>query len=146
MEILLAALGRATLHGAVAIAAVWLVCRLFPRLPAALRCGLWWLACLKLLVALVWVEPISLAVLPAEVVARSLPPGHEVPGLGAAPGEPGLKPHSWGAAHSPATSSPGVGRGVAPVWPLALAGLWAAGLLVQLGLTVRQLAAARRIV
>jgi hypothetical protein len=65
MEILLAAIGRASLHGAVAIAAVWVVCRLFPRLPAALRCGLWWLACLKLLVALVWVEPIPLAVLPA---------------------------------------------------------------------------------
>src|SRR5262245_8565649 len=70
MEILANALMRASLHGAVAIAAVWMVCRLFPRLPAALRCGLWWLACLKLLVALVWAEPIPLAVLPAaEVVA-----------------------------------------------------------------------------
>ena len=70
MEILANALVRASLHGAVAIAAVWMICRLFPRLPAALRCGLWWLACLKLLVALVWVEPIPLAVLPAaEVVA-----------------------------------------------------------------------------
>jgi hypothetical protein len=35
-------------------------------------------------------------------------PGHEVPGLGAAPGQPGFKPHSWGAADSPATSLPGV--------------------------------------
>lgn len=61
----LEALRRASLHGAVAIAAVWIVCRLFPRLPASLRCGLWWLACLKLVVALAWVEPIPLAVLPA---------------------------------------------------------------------------------
>ena len=56
---LLAALGRASLHGAAAITGLWLVCRLFPRLPAGLRCGLWWLACLKLLVALVWVEPVA---------------------------------------------------------------------------------------
>ena len=43
------------------------------------------------------------------------PPGHEVPGLEAAPGEPGFKPHSWGAAHSPATSSPGVRRRSRPI-------------------------------
>ncbi|HBL30393.1 MAG TPA: hypothetical protein DD490_26460 [Acidobacteria bacterium] len=67
----LAVLGRASLHGAVAIAAVWLLCRLFPRLPATVRCGLWWLACLKLLVALVWVEPVSLAWLPAPEVAAA---------------------------------------------------------------------------
>ena len=35
------------------VALVWLACRLFPRLPAAVRCGLWWAACLKLLVGLV---------------------------------------------------------------------------------------------
>src|SRR4028119_451268 len=65
LESVLEALGRASLQGAAAIAVVWLVCRLFPRLPASLRCGLWWLASLKLLIALVWIEPIPLPLLPA---------------------------------------------------------------------------------
>ncbi len=54
--------------------------------------------------------------------AGAAPPGHEVPGLGTAPGEPGLKPHSWGAVASPATSSPGgIGSRELPEDPLPLA-------------------------
>ena len=56
---------RSSLQGALFIAAVWLACRLFPRLPAAVRCGLWWAACLKLLVGLVWVSPVEIPLLPA---------------------------------------------------------------------------------
>ncbi|HKH45688.1 MAG TPA: M56 family metallopeptidase [Thermoanaerobaculia bacterium] len=147
----LGALGRASLHGAVAIAAVWLLCRLFPRLSASLRCGLWWLACLKLLVALVWVEPIALAVLPAGAgvtAAPAIAPGVETPGYQekmipqggsgseARPFRDGLFLGSQG--FEPLAEN--------PLWPLALAGLWGAGLLLQLGLTARQLAAARRVV
>jgi bla regulator protein BlaR1 len=141
MEILtdlLDALVRASLHGAVAIAAVWLVCRLFPSLPAALRCGLWWLACLKLLVALVWVEPIPLAILPAaesepsSVFAFSSPsPGWE--GVRVGEGDRGGEGHS---AEAPPST---------PLWPLALVNLWALGVLALLGLTAHQLAAARRL-
>ena len=54
-ESVVAALLRSSLQGALFIGAVWLACRLFPRLPAAVRCGLWWAACLKLLVGLVWI-------------------------------------------------------------------------------------------
>ena len=144
MEILLAALGRASLHGAVAIAAVWLVCRLFPRLPAALRCGLWWLACLKLLVALVWVEPIPLAVLPAAT--------EEVQGLKDVKDLKDLKDIKDSRDQEAQVSLKSLGSfrsfdsPSASPWPLALAGLWGAGLLLQLGLIARQLAAARRIV
>jgi beta-lactamase regulating signal transducer with metallopeptidase domain len=131
MEILLAAIGRASLHGAVAIAAVWTVCRLFPRLPASLRCGLWWLACLKLLVALVWVEPIPLAVLPAE--------GQEIKDIRDFKDGKVMEAPVAMVSLEPLQSL----RSFDP-WPLALAGLWGAGLLLQLGLTARQLAAARR--
>jgi bla regulator protein blaR1 len=64
-EAIIEALLRSSLQGALFIAAVWLVCRLFPRLPAAVRCGLWWAACLKLLVGLVWISPVELPLLPA---------------------------------------------------------------------------------
>ncbi len=142
----LSALWRASLHGAVAIAAVWTVCRLFPRLPASLRCGLWWLACLKLVVALVWVEPIALAVLPAgEVVASQ--EGNDIKDVkdrkDRRAEELPVAPVSFVSLKSlRSLDSPPP----ASFWPLALAGLWGAGLLLQLGLTARQLAAARRIV
>src|SRR5262245_23654789 len=64
-EAVVAALLRSSPQGALFIAAVWLACRLFPRLPAAVRCGLWWAACLKLLVGLVWIAPVEVPVLPA---------------------------------------------------------------------------------
>ena len=46
-------------------------------------------------------------------------PGHEVPGLETAPGEPVVKPHSWGAVASPATSSPGAAARLAELEALA---------------------------
>lgn len=60
-----ASLGRACLQGTLFILVVWGVCRVFPRLPDAARCGLWWLACLKLLLGLVWGSPVLLPLLPA---------------------------------------------------------------------------------
>lgn len=67
------ALGRlileASLVGAVFVGLVWLVTRLVPRMPARVRCGLWWLAAAKLLLLLVWTSPVELALLPAKVVA-----------------------------------------------------------------------------
>src|SRR5260370_9920694 len=58
-------MGRALGHGTLFILGVGAICRLFPRLPAAARGWLWWLACLKLLLGLVWAAPPALPVLPA---------------------------------------------------------------------------------
>src|ERR1700687_1489650 len=49
---LLRQLAQAALLGTLFVLAVWLLCRLAPRLPAGLRCALWWLAFLKLLLRL----------------------------------------------------------------------------------------------
>ena len=46
-------------QGALVIALVWLVCRSLPRLSPSARCWLWWLACLKLLLGLVPVTPLT---------------------------------------------------------------------------------------
>lgn len=57
---------RACWQGALCIGLVWAVCRLGARrLPASVRGVLWWLACLRLLVGLVWFAPVSVPVLPA---------------------------------------------------------------------------------
>ncbi|HEX6203244.1 MAG TPA: M56 family metallopeptidase, partial [Thermoanaerobaculia bacterium] len=57
---------RASLEGAAAVALVWLAVRLLPRLPASVRCVLWWAACARFLVALPGWGVATLPVLPAE--------------------------------------------------------------------------------
>jgi bla regulator protein BlaR1 len=60
-----AALWQASLAGAIAVAVVWLVCRLVPALPASARTILWWCAAAKFLIALAAVSPIEVPILPA---------------------------------------------------------------------------------
>jgi beta-lactamase regulating signal transducer with metallopeptidase domain len=131
-------LARASLQGALFVAAVWIVCRLFPRLPAALRCGLWWAACLKLLLGLVALPAVRLPVLP---VAQA--PVAETRPLYIRNGEAPLR------ALTPGPSpNPGEGKET-DLWrmgELALAGLWLSGLLVLAGKAVRQFRWTRRIV
>lgn len=164
MSALLETLWRASFQGALFIAAVWLVCRLAPRLPAALRCGLWWAACLKLLVGLVWVSPVELKVLPASwaslyirnvdggASARPVPhplapsPTPPAPSLGE--GENANRPFSPlpGRAGGAAGEGPGVRDRAGEILPWVAIALWFAGLLAQLALTVRQLRRTRRLV
>jgi beta-lactamase regulating signal transducer with metallopeptidase domain len=63
-----AALIRASLGGAVAVAVVWAICRLLPRLSPAVRTTLWWLAAAKFLISLVWISPLEIPILPAATV------------------------------------------------------------------------------
>ena len=50
---------RACWQGGVAIGVAWVICRGFPRIPARVRCWLWRLAYLKLLLALFWTTPVK---------------------------------------------------------------------------------------
>jgi beta-lactamase regulating signal transducer with metallopeptidase domain/archaellum component FlaC len=58
-------LGRASLEGAVLIAAVWAVTKTWPSLPAWSRALLWWLACARLLLGLLPLAAVSVPVFPA---------------------------------------------------------------------------------
>ncbi|HWD37604.1 MAG TPA: hypothetical protein VG944_02055, partial [Fimbriimonas sp.] len=49
---------RATWQGSLFVIAVWIVCRLFKRLPASIRFWLWWIAGLQLLGRLLLLTPI----------------------------------------------------------------------------------------
>ncbi|MBN9682154.1 MULTISPECIES: M56 family metallopeptidase [unclassified Corallococcus] len=60
---------RASWQGALCALAVWLLARAVPRLPAALRAGLWWLVALKFVLTLGWPKPMPLALLPVESTA-----------------------------------------------------------------------------
>ncbi len=66
------ALFRASWQGAIAIAFVWGICRGFPKIPARVRCWLWRLVYLKLLLALFWWQPV--AELPLLPIPKEPPP------------------------------------------------------------------------
>src|SRR5579871_958571 len=73
------AMYRATWQGAIGLSMVWVVCRIFTKLPGRIRCWLWRAAYLKLLIALVWATPINLPLLhakPVEPVVATSPVDH----------------------------------------------------------------------
>ena len=55
-----------SLQGALVIAVLWLVCRWFASIPASVRTTLWWLASLKLVLALVSMPSIPIPILTPE--------------------------------------------------------------------------------
>jgi bla regulator protein blaR1 len=164
-----------SLQGALFIAIVWLVCRLFPRLPATVRCGLWWAACLKLLVGLVWISPVELPLLPAVPDSHAVS-DRTVSGAAGAltspvllsqppprpPGEEGERQEKWGlrAPSLPAArgggwerggwGSEGLGRretvGFGRAAGVGVLVLWLAGLALQAVRSVRHLRQARWVV
>ena len=69
-EILLPRLLAATVQSTLFVIVVWALCRALPRLSAAARAGLWWLVALQLVVGVLWSSPLTLPLLPAEVVEQ----------------------------------------------------------------------------
>jgi len=69
-------LWRASVQGGIAVAVTWAVCRSCRFLSARVQCWVWRLACLKMLVALVWSQPFDLPILPApppQLAAQATP-------------------------------------------------------------------------
>lgn len=110
---------RAALDGAVFAALVWLTIRAFPRLTASARAMLWWAATAKFLVALAWVAPVPVAVLPA---ATYVPAAATSIGMGPSRQE-AVKTES---------SSPPASPPVERDWTPMLAAVWAFGVCVSL--------------
>ena len=129
-------IGSACLWGSVAIAAVYALCRILPRLPAGVRAWLWWLTCAKLLLGLWIAAPIDLPVLPTPALSpltvsiAAMPPKAQsaIPVQHTAFAVVSPLP----AAEAP-TSDP-----QQPKWPLILLTVWLLGIAVSLAFTVRQ--------
>ncbi|HEV8578320.1 MAG TPA: M56 family metallopeptidase [Thermoanaerobaculia bacterium] len=153
---LIEALLRTSLQGALFIAAVWLACRLFPRLPASVRCGLWWAACLKLLVGLVWIVPVELPLLPAlttpALLSRPLPPaptgrgGSEIEQEAVSPDVVFPSPGEVGREGAGEGSGVRVREGAKRIGWTAILLLWLAGLALQSVRAFRQLRFTRGVV
>lgn len=129
-------LGHAALTGGLAVLGVGLVCRLLPRLPGSLRASLWWLACLKLVLDLCWLAPVSVPLLPAPTVTQTpvlapLAAPRLVPAavsMSAVPPEVAL----------PLSAVSQVNIAAPSVWPLALMALWGLGMLASLAVLLGQ--------
>ena len=75
----------ASIGGAIVIVAIAIACRVTSRLTPRLRCTIWWLAALKLVIALVWVEPVVLHVLPFSGQPSASASGSIVAGMKSGP-------------------------------------------------------------
>ena len=134
---MLAVLARASLEGAIVAALVWIAIWWLPRLSPATRAALWWCAAAKFLLALVWVTPVELRVLPARAVAPAAL-SRQAPVR--APSRAG---HAGAA---PVVSAPADGGNVNVDWPFILLVLWSAGLVAGAAIDLRRMKRTRRVI
>lgn len=121
---------RASLDGAIVVAVVWTLIRLLPRLSAATRTFLWWCAAAKFVVALVWIAPVPVPILPA----ADNPISNAAMAVGTARAEfTQLRgPSSIGGASDP--ESMAARRG----WSIGLVAAWVVGFLLSVGIGLRR--------
>ena len=136
-------LWRATWQGAIVLAVVWCIARACPFLSPRVVCWMWRLACIKLLVALVWAVPVNVPLLPAKARAMAQAQIAAVDGSGQSGagvfGRPRLPDD---AAATPLTSRKSIGS----VGLVVISAAWLAGVMCVVTIAVRQWIAARRLV
>ena len=145
---LLERLAWTSLQAALLIAAVALLIRALPRLPAATRCTLWWLVGLQVLLGLCWQAPIRLPLLApttaaaAPFAATRIHAGIEGAVDGGAVAQPSASQAAAPAAdHATPATAPGW---LAVHWRTALAATWLLLLLAQWPALIREYRNARR--
>ncbi len=131
LDTLLIRLAWTSAQAVLLIGAVWLIGRLLPRLPSALRCTLWWLVGLQLILGLCWSSPLQLRVL------RMPPP------IAAAVHDRAVMPAAAIKAGGPMVHVMAETPQPTPVawhahWRLILVSLWLAAVLMQLLIAARQ--------
>ncbi len=118
-EAMFDALAGASIAGAVVALGVWALSAAVGRLPAGVRCALWWLVTLKLLVGLAAIEPVAVPILPPAIATASA--------LSA--------PAAVTGAASQSVEDP---IGATLTWRAALTAVWLSGLVVAAALAVGQ--------
>ncbi len=137
-------MGHACLWGSLVIAAVGAACRCAPRLPAAVRAWLWWLACAKLLAGLWAFAPISLPLLPAPApVVRSAAAAAALPLPQAVP--PTAQSRPAAAPAFPKTETAAAPAPTGPRRPFFLFAAWMMGVAASAGFALCQGFALRRL-
>lgn len=141
LDALLMRLAWTSAQAVLLIGAVWLIGRLLPQLSSGLRCTLWWLVGLQLILGLCWSTPLQLRVLPpAAQVETATQIATALPAAAVMRVAPTV---------SRSTPSRVSLRATAPAWHahwrLMLISLWLAAMLVQLIVAANQWRHARRL-
>ena len=134
---MLAILARASVEGAIVAALVWAAIRWLPRLSPATRAALWWCAAAKFLLALIWVTPLELPVLPPRAAAAVAATRAASP---ASVTVESRTDRQGSRAAVPTADDAGVN------WPAILLVLWGAGVLTGVVIDLRRLAHTRRLI
>lgn len=131
-DALLSRLIWTSIQAALLIGALWLLGRWLPRLSPAIRSTLWWLVGAQLILGLTVNTPVKLPLLaPATEVTSVITSPHNHAGWMAEPTS--MAPISTSLPTAPAeTESPSTR------WRVVLLALWLAGVLLQLGLAIKQ--------
>ncbi|HFK2948003.1 TPA: M56 family metallopeptidase [Stenotrophomonas maltophilia] len=117
-------LGWTSLQTVLLVALVYGLCRALPSLSAATRCRLWWLVSLQAVLGLFWSQPLQLAWLPApQAVAMT---ATDVAADLVYPLAPEASAQLLATMPVPAADVPAVAW-----WAVALAALWASGVLLM---------------
>ncbi len=138
VELTGASLWRASWQGAIAIAAAWAIARWCTFLSPRVVCWVWRLACLKLLVALFWIQPIAVPVLPANPSLNVAASDGLAEPLAAHPAFEPVAAAAPADRQIPATAlliDPQPARLLLSTWLLAL---WLAGVACGVAITARQ--------
>jgi Antirepressor regulating drug resistance, predicted signal transduction N-terminal membrane component len=138
LDTLLIRLAWTSAQAVLLIGAVWLIGRLLPQLPSAVRCMLWWLVGLQLILGLCWSSPLQLHVLaPAARIATVAPDHAALTAVAITDAAPAIHLVS-----EPVRPTPTAWYSH---WRLILISLWLAAVLVQLLVASRQWRSARRV-
>jgi bla regulator protein blaR1 len=138
----LVSLLRASIEGGVLLLIVWALTRAWPRMPAAARCGLWWLGSLRMIAGLL---PIPTVRVPWTFASVPAPAAHWPKVLPAPVLELG---NAMAGAVAPAATTVNVAAPHAfriDVISIVAAALWLAGVVVAAVITLRRIAAMRRV-
>ncbi|HEX6038259.1 M56 family metallopeptidase [Longimicrobium sp.] len=139
---MIAHLARVSLEGALLAGGVWLACRALPRMSPRVRALLWWCVAAKFVVALLWLTPIRVPVLPrASADAPNPVAAAQAPSIATGPTNA-----EDGVAASRTVSPPTDSHRPEIPWTAVLAGAWALGLAVSLVRTLRDWRRTRAVV
>ena len=134
--VLLGRLFWTSIQATLLIAIVLLIVRLLPRLPARIRCMLWWLVSLQLVLGLCWHAPLPLPLLAPPTAATADAPMTRI----AIPTAPfAIQAMPPGGRSAPVAGARPIG------WRELLPMLWLAAMLAQLPLLARQWRRTRRL-
>jgi bla regulator protein blaR1 len=130
-------LARASVEGAVFIAAIAILIRMMPQLSASARAALWWCAAAKFIVSLLWIPAVVLPVLPAdsgpaEIVTKAAATVN--------------LPATLDSASTSRTAAPASGSiASAFPWSMAMLGIWSGGVLLTIVVGVARWCRTRRL-